>query len=56
MFDYNRLNIDGHEVNMEEVMRQLMTGLNEADSEPVTGLLLLYDKYAVNMIEVRDFF
>ncbi|XP_054288806.1 uncharacterized protein LOC129004302 [Macrosteles quadrilineatus] len=51
VFDYNKLNIDGKEINMEEEMRNLMTGLNEADGEPVTGLLLLYDKYGVNMLE-----
>jgi hypothetical protein len=52
VFDHNHLSIDGEEVDIEETMRHMMAGLNEGDGEPVTGMLLLYDKYGVNMLEV----
>lgn len=52
VFDFNKLNIDNEEVVIHEVLLSMITRINEAADEPITGVLLLYDKYGVNMIEV----
>ncbi|KAG8309023.1 uncharacterized protein LOC124353876 isoform X1 [Homalodisca vitripennis] len=51
VFDYHKLNIDGLEVSLQEVLQNMIAIVSEGSDEPITGLLLLYDKYGVNMIE-----
>lgn len=53
VFDYHKLMIDGEEVALQDVLHSMILKCNETADEPITGMLLWYDKYAVNMIEVR---
>lgn len=53
VFDYHKLMIDGEEVALQDVLQSMIFKINETADEPITGILLWYDKYAVNMIEVR---
>lgn len=56
VFDYHKLMIDGEEVALQDVLQSMIFKINETADEPITGILLWYDKYAVNMIEVRWWF
>uniref|UniRef100_A0A1B6KN98 BLUF domain-containing protein n=1 Tax=Graphocephala atropunctata TaxID=36148 RepID=A0A1B6KN98_9HEMI len=51
VFDFYKLNIDGQEVSLQEVLHSMIATVSEGSDEHLTGLLLLYDKYGVNMIE-----
>lgn len=53
VFDYNKLSVYGEKLSLRDLLDSMIAQVNESADEPITGLLLLYNKYGINMIEVK---